>query len=422
MRCWVLCLCVFAAGLAGFYLATSPKRIPPTVSRAGGSFGATLISRGEALAAIGNCDSCHTRKDGARFAGGRGIPTPFGTIYSTNITPDRDTGLGAWSEEAFQRAMREGVARDGHYLYPAFPYDHFTRVTVEDNRALYAYLMSRPSVRAVARDDSVWFPLRFRRLVAVWNWLFLKKGLQPDDPAQTPEWNRGAYLVNGLGHCGACHTPRNFLGAERATHPLAGGRAEGWDAYALDGASPAPLAWTVDSLAAFLKTGWHAEHGDARGPMAAVTEDLGRVADSDVHAMSTYLGSNMHGRLVAQRHRHADASTSKGSIGADIFDASCASCHGAGKALPFGGIDFALSSAVNAPDPRNIILVTLAGLPAADGSAAGMMPGFQGAIGNEDMAALLGYLRLRFSDEPAWSNLGTRIKTARRALEETGQP
>jgi mono/diheme cytochrome c family protein len=293
---------------------------------------------------------------------------------------------------------------------------------VEDNRALYAYLMSRPSVRAVARDDSVWFPLRFRRLVAVWNWLFLKKGLQPDDPAQTPEWNRGAYLVNGLGHCGACHTPRNFLGAERASHALAGGRAEGWDAYALDGASPAPLAWTVDSLAAFLKTGWHAEHGDARGPMAAVTEDLGRVADSDVHAMSTYLRSNMRGRLVAQPHSHADASTSKGSIGADVFDASCANCHGAGKPLPFGGIDFALSSAVNAPDPRNIILVTLAGLPAVDGSAAGMMPGFEGAIGNEDMAALLGYLRLRFSDEPAWSNLGTRIKTARRALEETVQP
>jgi len=421
MRIWIFSLSVLVAGLAGFYLATSPKRIPPIDSGSSGSFEATLISRGAALAALGNCDSCHTTKGGTRFAGGRGIPTPFGTIYATNITPDRDTGLGTWSEEAFQRAMQEGVARDGHYLYPAFPYNHFTAVTAQDNQALYAYLMSRPPVRAVARENSIWFPLKFRRLVAVWNWLFLKKGLQPDDPAQTPEWNRGAYLVNGLGHCGACHTPRNFLGAERATRALAGGRAEGWDAYALDGASPAPVAWTVDSLTAFLKAGWHAEHGDARGPMAPVTEDLGRVADSDVHAMSTYIWSNMRGRSVAQRHR-PEALTNNGSTGADVFAASCASCHGGGEPLPFGGIDFALSSAVNAPEPRNIILVTLAGLPAVDGRAAGMMPGFDGAINNEDLAALLAYLRLRFSDGPSWSNLGGRIKTARRALEETGAP
>jgi mono/diheme cytochrome c family protein len=420
MRFWILCLCVLFAGLAGFYLATSPKRLAPIDSAPRGIFAAALVARGEALAALGNCDSCHTARGGARFAGGRGIPTPFGTIYSTNITPDRETGLGRWSEEAFQRAMRVGIARDGHYLYPAFPYDHFTRVTAQDNQALYAYLMSRPPVSAVARDNSVWFPLKFRRLVAVWNWFFLRDGSQPDDPKQTLEWNRGAYLVNGLGHCGACHTPRNFLGAERANRAFAGGRAEGWDAYALDGTSPAPAPWTVDSLAAFLKTGWHAEHGTARGPMAAVTEDLGRVADSDVHAIATYIGANMRGRLVAQRHR-PEASTIKGSIGADVYAASCAGCHEGGELLPFGGIDLALSSAVNASEPRNIIFVTLAGLPAADGRAAGMMPSFDGAISNEELAALLQYLRLRFSDTP-WSNLGTRIKTARRAPEENGPP
>jgi mono/diheme cytochrome c family protein len=420
MRLWILCLCVLIAGLAGFYLATSPKSMASIDSASSHGFDAAVVARGEALAALGNCDSCHTAMGGARFAGGRGIATLFGTIYSTNITPDRDTGLGAWSEEAFQRAMREGIARDGHYLYPAFPYDHFTRVTSEDNQALYAYLISRPAVSAVARDNSVWFPLKFRRLVAVWNWLYLKKGMQPDDPAQTPEWNRGAYLVNSLGHCGACHTPRNLLGAERAKHALAGGRAEGWDAYALDGTSPAPVAWTVDSLAAFLKTGWHAEHGDARGPMVAVTDDLGRVADSDVHAIATYIGSAMRGRLVAQGHR-PESSTNKGSAGADIFTATCAGCHAAEEPLPFGGIDFALSSAVNAPEPRNIIFVTLAGLPAADGRAAGMMPGFDGVISNEDLAALLQYLRLRFGDAP-WGHLGNEIKTARRALEESGPP
>jgi mono/diheme cytochrome c family protein len=422
MRHWSLYLCAVVAGAAWFYAATSPKPIPPMEYPSNGSFDRALISHGEALAAIGNCDSCHTAKGSARLAGGRGILTPFGKVYSTNITPDKDTGLGLWSAESFQRAMREGVSRDGHYLYPAFPYDHFTKVAAEDSQALYAYLMSRPPVRAVARENSVWFPLKSRRLVAVWNWLFLKKGMQSEDPGQTPEWNRGAYLVNGLGHCGSCHTPRNLLGAERVNHPLAGGRAEGWDAYALNGASPAPVAWTVESLAGFLKMGWHFEHGVARGPMAPVTDDLGRVADSDVHAMSVYLSSNMGGHDAADRHRHVEVAASKGGIGSAIFAASCASCHEATEPLPFGGIDFALSSAVNAPEPRNIILVTLAGLPAADGRPAGMMPGFDGAISNDDLAALLGYLRARFSNQPAWSNLVTRIQVARRELQKNGQP
>jgi mono/diheme cytochrome c family protein len=419
MRRWSFFLCAVAAGVACFYAATSPRHIPPRDPTSSGSFAATLISQGAALAAIGNCDGCHTVTGGVRLAGGRGIPTPFGIVYSTNITPDPETGVGLWSEEAFQRAMREGISRDGHYLYPAFPYDHFTKVTAEDDQALYAYLMSRPAMRAVARENSVWFPLKFRRLVAVWNWLFLKKGLQPGDPRQTPEWNRGAYLVNGLGHCGACHTPRNLLGAERASRPLSGGRAEGWDAYALDRASPAPVAWTVESLAAFLHMGWHAEHGDARGPMAPVIDDLRRVSESDVNAMGAYLGSNI-GRHEAQRHRpEVPAYNGRGG---DVFAASCASCHEGTEPLPFGGIDFALSSAVNAPEARNIILVTLAGLAAADGRAAGMMPGFDGAISDEDLTALLAYLRLRFSDEPAWSNLSSSIQVARHELQRAAQP
>jgi mono/diheme cytochrome c family protein len=425
MRHWRFYLCAVAAVVAGaawFYAATSPKPMPPLEDPAKGNFDAALISRGQALAAIGNCDSCHTAKGGARLAGSRGIPTPFGTVYSTNITPDKDTGLGLWSAEAFQRAMREGISRDGHYLYPAFPYEHFTKVAPEDSKALYAYLMSRPPVKAVARENSLWFPLKSRHLVAVWNWLFLKKGTRPEDPGQTPEWNRGAYLVNSLGHCGACHTPRNLLGAERANHSLAGGRAEGWDAYALNGASPAPVAWTVESLTGFLKMGWHPEHGVARGPMAPVTDDLGRVAESDVHAMSVYLSSNMGARDVAERHRQTNVAASNGGVGRDIFAASCASCHEAGEPLPFGAIDFALSSAVNAPEPQNIILVTLAGLPAADGRPAAVMPGFDGAMSNEDLAALLGYLRARFSDQPAWSDLATRIQLARRELQKNGQP
>jgi mono/diheme cytochrome c family protein len=418
MRRWSSYLCVVAAGVAAFYAATSPKSIPALDSASAGGFDAELISRGAALAAIGNCDSCHTAQDGARLAGGRGIPTPFGTVYSTNITPDRDSGLGLWSAAAFQRAMREGISRDGHYLYPAFPYDHFTRVAAEDDRALYAYLMSRPSVRASARDNSLWLPLRSRRLVGLWNQFFLKKGLQAVDPRQTAEWNRGAYLVNGLGHCGACHTPRNLWGAERANHPLAGSRVEGWDAYALNGASPAPDPWTVESLAAYLQAGWHTAHGVAHGPMAAVTDDLSRVAGPDVHAMSVYIASNMPGRQAAERRRRTEVEAGSGSL---IFAASCAKCHEGSEAPPFGGIDLASSSAVNAPEPRNMIVTMLAGVPAADGRPAGMMPGFDGAISDEDLAALLRFLRARFSDKPAWSNLETRIQAARRELQNTGQ-
>jgi mono/diheme cytochrome c family protein len=420
MRFWMILLVLVIASIAGFLIATSPKPIPPTDSAQFLSFDPRLVSRGESLAAIGSCDTCHTAKGGARFAGGRAIPTPFGTIYSTNITPDRDTGLGSWPENAFQRAMREGISRDGHYLYPAFPYDHFTKVTREDNQALYAYLISQPPVSAAARDNSVWFPLKIRRLVAVWNGFFLKKGTPPGDPTQTAEWNRGAYLVNGLGHCGACHTPRNVLGAERANRALAGGRAEGWDAYALDRASPAPIAWTADSLATFLKTGWHADHGNARGPMQPVTADLARVAEQEVHAIATYIATSMAARPAGQRIKSGEVSSGAAGRGPDVFAASCASCHPGDALLPFGGIDFQLSSAVNAPDPRNIILMTLAGLPAADGRAGGMMPGFDGAISNDDLDLLLVFLRQRFSNQPSWGNLTDSIETARRAMRESG--
>src|SRR6202165_1063298 len=178
---------------------------PPTPQ----SFDRDLVRRGRDLAAIGNCSDCHTRRGGRDFAGGLPVPTPFGTIYSTNITPDAETGIGRWSEAAFRRAMRSGVDRDGQHLYPTFPYDHFTNVTDEDDRALYAYLMTRPAVHAPARANELSFPLQQRFVVAGWEFLFLRHGTYQVDPAQSAVWNRGAYLVEGLAHCGACHTPRN---------------------------------------------------------------------------------------------------------------------------------------------------------------------------------------------------------------------
>ena len=419
MRFWLMAMIVLIAGVAAFLFATSEKAIPPVAGQIP-TFDPGLIARGESLAAIGNCDTCHTATAGSRLAGGRGIPTPFGTIYSTNITPDRDTGLGTWSEVAFQRAMRDGISRDGHYLYPAFPYDHFAIVTSEDTHALFAYLQSRPPVYAPAHENAVWPPLKVRRLVAVWNGLFLKKTARRDDSNRSPAWNRGAYLVEGLGHCGACHTPRNLLGAERSGHVLAGGRAEGWDAYALNGASPAPVDWNADSLATFLKTGSHREHGNARGPMLPVTEDLGRVADADLQAIATYISSSMPagGKSSASPVHESNQI----SAGAAIFAASCAACHTNGEAPPFGGLVLSSSTALNAPDPRNIILVTLAGLPAAAGHAAGMMPGFDGAISDTDLTALLEFMRQSFTAQSPWHDLSRSVTTARRALRENPFP
>src|ERR1700751_3611383 len=216
-----------AAGLliggvvAAFAVAWRPA-IPAIEPPAPQSVASNLVKRGRDLAAIGNCNDCHTVRGGKAFAGGLGIPTPFGAIYSTNITPDPETGIGRWSEAAFRRAMRQGVARDGAYLYPAFPYDHFTLVSDDDAKALYAFLMTREPVRATAPANQLPFPLNVRLVMSGWNRLFLKPGPYQPDPARDDAYNRGAYLAEGLGHCGSCHTPRNVLGAEKTSEKFSG--------------------------------------------------------------------------------------------------------------------------------------------------------------------------------------------------------
>jgi mono/diheme cytochrome c family protein len=228
--------------VAAFAVAWRPA-IPAIEPPAPQSFEANLVKRGRDLAAIGNCNDCHTVRGGKAFAGGLVVPTPFGAIYSSNITPDPETGIGRWSEAAFRRAMRSGVDRAGRHLYPTFPYDHFTNVTDEDDRALYAFLMTRQPVHAPARANELAFPLNQRFVVAGWKLLFLRRETYRPDSAQSAEWNRGAYLVEGLAHCGACHTPRNALGAERVSAPFSGGDVDNWHAYAINARSPSPLPW-----------------------------------------------------------------------------------------------------------------------------------------------------------------------------------
>lgn len=280
---------IVAAGAALAWALRYPA-IAPIERPAAAALDKTLVETGAVLVALGDCAVCHTSAGGQPFAGGLRLDTPFGAVHSTNITPDPETGIGRWSEAAFARALREGVDREGRYLYPAFPYDHFARLSDADIKAIYANLMSRKAVKASPPQNALMFPLNFRILVAGWNLLFLPRPGFAPDPTKDEKWNRGAYLVEGLAHCGACHTPRNFLGAVKKSAPLAGGEAEGWHAPALNSASPAPVPWTEDALVNYLLDGWDRDHGVAGGPMTPVVNE----ADALFRDSASRLRSGCH--------------------------------------------------------------------------------------------------------------------------------
>jgi len=394
------------------------------------SFDNDLIKKGASLAAIGNCDVCHTVPGGSAYAGSRPVPTPFGTIYSTNITPDPETGIGHWSEEAFRRAMRDGIARDGRHLYPAFPYLHYARVIDDDLHALYAFVMTRTPVVQGPLANALPFPLNQRWIVAFWNLLYLDDAPYRADPRRSAEWNRGAYLVDGLGHCGDCHTPRNLLGAEKDGEALAGGQAEGWSAPALNASSPAPVPWDASHLFVYLRRGWDAEHGAAAGPMQPVVDDLARPDESDVRAIATYIAAQI-GEPSTERRQRAEAllaqardsaQPAKPNAGeetaAAIFAGACAGCHlGAAAMAPPHGVDFRISAAISAPDPRDTILIVLDGIRPPQGQPGPWMPRFDGAFTDAQLAALLGYLRAHYSAAPAWTDLETRVRDIRHSRE-----
>jgi mono/diheme cytochrome c family protein len=439
-----LCL-VLALGVAIFAFAARRPAIAPIQPVSAANFAPDVVRRGGELAAIGNCDVCHTVPGGRPFAGGRGVPTPFGTIFSTNITPDADTGIGRWSEAAFQRAMRQGIRRDGQYLYPAFPYDHFTLVSDDDNRALYAFLMNQPAARAPAPRNRLPFPLNIRPLMAGWNLLFFRQGPYRADARQSDAVNRGAYLTQGLGHCGACHTPRNFLGAEQRSKQFGGGEAEGWTAYALDDASPAAVPWTAEALQHYLQHGFDTAHGVARGPMSEVVQDLRTANAEDVRAIAGYVAAQrgnagapappaaqqVHTEEQRGKATAPDTADSQAEVlskdetngqnsganeeGARIYAAACAGCHEGPRAMPYGGIDLALSSGITGPTARNLVNVVLYGLPAAEAARSPIMPGFAATMDDRQLTALATYLRARFTDKPAWNDVDNTVREARSA-------
>jgi mono/diheme cytochrome c family protein len=387
------------------------------------SFDAALVKRGRALAATGNCGDCHTVRVGKAFAGGLPVPTPFGAIYSSNITPDPETGIGRWPEAAFRRAMRSGVDRGGRHLYPTFPYDHFTNVSDEDDRALYAYLMTRQPVRAPARANELSFPLDQRFVIAGWKLLFLRRGTYQPDDTRSAQWNRGAYLVEGLAHCGACHTPRNALGAEQASAPFAGGDVDNWHAYAINAQSPSPVPWDADALFIYLRDGWHPDHGVARGPMAQVVSNLSSVPESELRAIATYM-AGVFGAPTPDRKRRGDEVLTQAkspairppeinAAGAAIYAAACAGCHESNRPLPYGGVNLGLSTAISSPDARNAANIVLSGVPPVEGERSPIMPGFAASMNDQQISALLSYLRARFSNQPPWTGIEKTIAGAR---------
>lgn len=378
--------------------------IAPAEGRA--AFPPEQIARGAELAAVGDCAVCHTIDGSRPYASGRGVPTPFGVVYATNITPDPDTGIGKWSEPAFRRAMRDGIDREGRHLYPVLPYPHFTRATDADIAAMYAFLMSRPPVHAQAQPNRLPFPLNQRIVLAGWNLLYLKPGPWQPDPRQDADWNRGAYLVEAVGHCGACHTPHNILGAEKVGQALSGGEAESWYAPPLQAASPAREAWTVDDLATYLSSGFDDHHGAAAGPMTAVTTELSKVPASDIKAMAVYLASMMPKPAPVSVAAHGAANP--------VFAGACGGCHGADAPMTRSGApSLALSTAVNAPTPRGVIQVILEGIPWREGQAAPYMPSFASALTDAQIADLAAYLRSTYSDKPAWSDLPAAVARIR---------
>ena len=397
------------------------------------SFDLALIENGAGLAAIANCGLCHTAPDGADYAGNRPIPTPFGTVASSNITPAPGSGIGRWSEEAFRRAMRQGVSRRGHHLYPAFPYDHYVRLDDSDLQALYAFIMTRRPVETSTPANALAFPLDQRWLLAFWNLFFLDRAPYRPNPQHTAEWNHGAYLVLGLGHCGGCHTPRNSFGAEQAGQALGGGEAEGWRAPALNANSPSPVPWDEAQLFAYLRHGRAAEHGAAAGPMQPIVDDLARAAEADVRAIAAYLAAQQ-GEGSPERRQRASEALARAARreppkpapgeeqGATLFSGACTACHADGPrdaaaAAPPRAIDLALSTALNEADPRDAILIVLDGIQPGEAKPGPSMPGFAGAFSDAQLTVLLLYVRAHYGNGPAWTDLATTLRDIRRTRE-----
>jgi mono/diheme cytochrome c family protein len=421
-------------GLVGFcILAWRPAIAPLERSPDPASFSAESIAKGEILSAEGHCVSCHIRPGGQPLAGGYGVNTPFGVIYGTNITPDTQTGIGRWSLPAFTRAMREGVSRDGHHLYAAFPYTAFTELSDDDINALYAYLMTRTPVSATIPPNTVPFPLNIRLLEEGWKILFFKKKSFQPDPAKNSEWNRGAYLSEALSDCGGCHTPRNALGAEELRHAYAGAVIDHWIAPPLTDANPSPVPWTEEELFSYLRTGIGRLHGAAIDAlMTKVVRDaldVPVVPDSDVRALATYFSdinhagaraSNVEATVTEAMKTSAPRHEEEYDADANLYASACLSCHYNAETGPHEKRpELALNSALALPEPTNFIQPVLRGVGSKDGASGLVMPAYASSLSDAEVARIGAYLRRTRTTRPPWPDLEKSVSAARRQLAKS---
>jgi mono/diheme cytochrome c family protein len=373
---------------------------------------ADLIARGEYLTRAGDCIGCHTARGGVPYAGGRGIETPFGTVYAPNLTPDPRTGLGDWSASDFWRALHNGRSRDGRLLYPVFPYPNYTRVVRADADAMYAYLRSLPPTVQPSPAHALDFPFNLQASLAVWRALYFRPGVHTADPAKPAAWNRGAYLVEGLGHCNACHSSRNALGAPVGPLDLAGGLipVQNWYAPSLTAADESSVAgWDVKDVVALLKTGV-SPRGSVLGPMSEVVLNSTQyLSEADLVAMTTYLQALPVVRSTPPADPGPAGRTDAQARGARLYGTHCADCHGeTGEGVAGAYPALAGSRAVTMTSSANLVHVVLQGgfPPATAGNPRPFgMPPFATVLSDADVADLLTYVR------GAWGNRGAPVST-----------
>lgn len=372
------------------------------------------VARGQYLVRAGNCFSCHTAPGGRDYAGGRPVPTPFGTLYSSNITPDAETGLGQWTAEDFRRALHEGVSRDGSFLYPAFPYTNYTKVTRADADAMFAYMRTLPAVAQRNRPPEMRFPYDKRGLLAGWRALYFRPGVYVDDPKQTPEWNRGAYLVQGLGHCSACHAARNAWGAV-TDEPVSGGLIPmlNWYAPSLTSSRETGLGdWDVAHVVDLLKTGV-SHRGAVFGPMSEVVRDsLQHLTEADITAMVVYLKSQREEEKPdpgADNYVTRDRRIALMKDGERIYKDRCAGCHqDNGQGVPRVYPPLVNNEAILMRNPVNAIRITLNGgfPPSTAGNPRPYgMPPFAHVLDDLQVAAVVTFIR------GAWGNHSAPVST-----------
>ena len=404
LRSFLALVVLLVAGVAWWLFTQRHEALPPSRTTAARLQDPELIARGAYLATVGDCAACHTAQGGKPYAGGRALPTPFGDVPAPNLTPDDATGLGQWSFDAFWRALHEGVGRDGHALYPAFPYTSYTRVSRQDAFALFAYLRSLPPVRGETASPSLRFPYDLRASLATWRALYFRPGEFVPDPKQSDEWNRGAYLVQGLGHCNECHVARDNLGGLPRNETLTGGQipAQNWYAPDLSTRAHGGLeGWSADDIVALLKTGQSAK-GAAFGPMAdVVMQSTQHMREDDLRAIATYLQSLPPRPARAAGGSEVDA-TALIDRGGKLYAQQCAGCHGKdGQGVAGVYPPLAANASVTEPTGINAIRIVLLGGFAPSTAAHPRpysMPPFAQQLNDADVAAVVSYIR------HAWGN------------------